>query len=44
VYDECKVLLPEVERLRRDADAALHRLQQAKGKVRLWPKEQASCA
>jgi hypothetical protein len=33
VYDKCKVLLPEVERLRRDADAALNRLQQAKGKV-----------
>jgi hypothetical protein len=34
VYDECKVLLPEVERLRRDADAALNRLQEAKDKVR----------
>ncbi|KAF6257588.1 hypothetical protein COO60DRAFT_1461120 [Scenedesmus sp. NREL 46B-D3] len=32
VYEECK-LLAEVERLRRDADAALHRLHDAKKKV-----------
>ncbi|WIA31715.1 hypothetical protein OEZ86_002591 [Tetradesmus obliquus] len=33
VYDECKGLLPEVERLRRDAEGALARLQHAKKKV-----------
>lgn len=35
VYEECK-LLAEVERLRRDADAALHRLHDAKKKVCDW--------